>query len=114
LFITPNGCDDVHDCGLGTADDWLKNNIDPLIKNSVFQKDGMLIVVFDESGNDSTNGGGHVVCALISPAFSKLGYQSITVYQHESVLRLTLEGLGVIVLPSAASNAPAMWEFFTF
>ena len=74
----------------------------------------MLIVVFDESGNDSTNGGGHVVCALISPAFSKLGYQSTTVYQHQSVLRLTLEGLGVIVLPSAASNAPAMWEFFTF
>ena len=113
-FITPNGCDDAHDCGLGTADNWLKNNIDPLIKNSVFQKDGLLIVVFDESDNDSTNGGGHVVCALISPAFSKLSYQSTTVYQHESVLRLTLEGLGVIVLPSSASNAPAMWEFFTF
>jgi acid phosphatase len=113
-FITPNGCDDAHDCGLGTADNWLKNNIDPLIKNSVFQKDGVLIVVFDESGNDSTNGGGHVVCALISPAFSKLGYQSTTVYQHESMLRLSLEGLGVTVLPSAASNAPAMWEFFTF
>jgi Phosphoesterase family/Immunoglobulin domain len=113
-FITPNGCDDAHDCGLGNADNWLKNNIDPLIKNSVFQKDGLLIVVFDESGNDGTNGGGHVVCAMISRAFSKLGYQSSTVYQHESVLRLTLEGLGVIVLPSAASNAPAMWGFFTF
>jgi hypothetical protein len=30
-FITPNGCDDAHDCGLNTADYWLKTNIDPLI-----------------------------------------------------------------------------------
>jgi acid phosphatase len=111
-FITPNGCDDAHDCGLSTADNWLKNNIDPLIKNSVFQKDGLLIIIFDESSNDNTNGGGRVVCTLISPAFSKLGYQSTTLYQHESVLRLMLEGLGVTLLPSAASSAPAMWEFF--
>jgi acid phosphatase len=110
-FITPNGCDDAHDCSLGTADNWLRNQIDPLIKNSVFQKDGLLIIVFDESSNDNTNGGGRVVCALISPAFSKLGYQSTTLYQHESVLRLTLEGLGVTTLPGAASRAPDMGEF---
>jgi phospholipase C len=59
-FITPNGCDDARDCGLSTADNWLKNNIDPLIKNSVFQKDGLLIVVFNESRNANTNGGGRV------------------------------------------------------
>jgi len=111
-FITPNGCNDGHDCGLGTADSWLKTNIDPLIKNAAFQKDGLLIVVFDESGSDNTNGGGRVVSALISPAFSKLGYQSTIQYQHESVLRLMLEGLGVTALPGAASSAPTMWEFF--
>jgi acid phosphatase len=111
-FITPNGCDDAHDCGLSTADNWLKDNIGPLIRNSLFQKDGLLIVVFDESGNDNTNSGGRVVCTLISPAFSKLGYQSTTLYQHESVLRLTLEGLGVTLLPGAASNAPDMGQFF--
>lgn len=113
-FITPSGCDDAHDCDLSTADNWLKNNIDRLIKNSVFQKDGLLIIVLDEFSNDNTNGGGRVVCALISPAFSKLGYQSTVRYQHESVLRLTLEGLGVTSLPDAASSAPAMWEFFSF
>src|SRR5882724_9344403 len=111
-FITPNGCNDGHDCGLGTADSWLKTNIDPLIKNAAFQKDGLLIVVFDESSNDNTNGGGRVVSALISPAFSKLGYQSTIQYQHESVLRLALEGLGVTALPGTASSAPEMSEFF--
>jgi len=111
-FITPNGCDDAHDCSLSTADNWLKTNIDPLIKNAAFQKDGLLIVVFDESGSDNTNGGGRVVCTLISPAFSKLAHQSTSIYQHQDVLRLALEGLGVTGLPGAAATAPDMWEFF--
>jgi acid phosphatase len=111
-WIVPNGCDDAHDCSLSTADTWLQTNIDPLIKNPTFQKDGLLIVVFDESANDNTSGGGRVVASFISPAFSKAAYQSSTFYQHESVLRLMLEGLGIHTLPGAAATAPAMWEFF--
>jgi len=42
----------------------------------------------------------------------KQKYQSNTLYQHESVLRLMLEGLGVSDLPGAAANAPEMTEFF--
>src|SRR5258708_1645189 len=111
-FITPHRCDDAHDCCLTTAPHWLQTNIDPLIKNTAFQKDGLLIVVFDESGSDNTNGGGRVVCALISPAFTKLGHQSTNIYQHQSLLRLALEGLGIIVFPGAASTAADMGEFF--
>jgi hypothetical protein len=112
-FLTPNGCNDAHDCGLDVADNWLKTNIDPLVKSAQFQKDGLLVIVFDESGNDNTHGGGNVAAVIISP-FAKTGYQSTTVYQHESVLRLMLEGLGVKTLPGAAATAPKMWEFFTF
>ena len=111
-FITPNGCNDAHDCSLSTADNWLKNNIDPLLKDAAFQKDGLLVVVFDEAGNDNTNGGGRVGCVLISPAFSKKGYQSTTIYQHEDLLRLMLEGMGVTVFPGVSSNASDMKEFF--
>src|SRR5258707_2019339 len=111
-WIAPNGCDDAHDCPLSTADSWLQTNIDPLIKNATFQKDGLLVIVFDESANDNTSGGGRVAVVLISPAFSHVAYQSATFYQHESVLRLMLEGLGIKTLPGAAASAPAMWEFF--
>ncbi|HKW35382.1 MAG TPA: alkaline phosphatase family protein [Candidatus Acidoferrum sp.] len=113
-WITPNLCNDAHDCPVSTADAWLQTNIDPLIKNSIFQKDGLLIITFDESGSDNAHGSGRVACVLISPASSKKGFQSTTLYQHPSVLRLTLEGLGVKNLPGAAASAPAMWEFFTF
>jgi acid phosphatase len=111
-FIIPNLCDDAHNCSLSTADSWLQNNIDPLIKDSQFQKNGLLIIVFDEADtSDVTNGGGHIAAVLVSP-FSKRGFQSSTFYQHQSVLRISLEGLGVTKLPSDAAKAPAMWEFF--
>lgn len=113
-FIVPNACDDAHNCGLSTADNWLMTNIDPLIKNSAFQNDGLLIIVFDESANDNTDGGGRVAAVLVSPKFSKVAYQSTTLYQHETILRLTLESLGVTVLPGAAATAATAWDFFSF
>jgi hypothetical protein len=112
-FIVPNLCNDAHDCPLATADAWLKTNIDPVIQSPVFQKDGLLIIVFDEADTlDLTAGGGHVAAVIVSP-LGKRGYKSIAFYQHQSVLRLTLEGLGVTKLPGDAATAPAMWEFFS-
>src|SRR5947209_3573887 len=103
-FIVPNLCNDAHDCSLAPADAWLKSNIDPLINSPLFQKDGLLIIVFDEAENsDFTGGGGQVPTVLISP-LSKRGYKSNATYQHQSVLRLMLEGLGVKKLPGEAAN----------
>jgi phosphatidylinositol-3-phosphatase len=112
-FIVANLCNDAHDCPLSTADTWLKTNIDPLINSPQFQKDGLLIIVFDEANTlDLTAGGGHVAAVIVSP-LAKRSYKSIAFYQHQSVLRLTLEGLGVTKLPGDAATAPAMWEFFS-
>src|SRR5258706_8359740 len=113
-FIVPNACDDAHNCGLGVADNWLKTNLDPLIKNPLFQNDGLLIIAFDESATDDTDGGGRIAVVLVSPRFSKVAYQSTTLYHHETVLRLMLEGLGVTTLPGSATTAPTTWDFFTF
>jgi len=111
-FIVPNMLDDAHDGPLAVADLWLRVNIDPLISNPVFQKDGLLVILFDESdGNDTANGGGHVAAVVVS-AQAKKGFQSTTMYQHQSTLRLLLQGLGVTSLPGAAASAPSMGEFF--
>jgi acid phosphatase len=109
--IVPDLCNDAHDCGLDVADSWLQTNIAPLIASPVFQQDGLLIIVFDESGGDNTNGGGRVAWVAVSPK-SKRGYQSTTQYQHESTLRLILKGLGVTPFPGDAAGAPDMTEFF--
>jgi acid phosphatase len=111
--IVPNLCNDAHDCALSTADTWLTNNIDPLIKSATFQRDGLLIIVFDESSSDNTNGGGRVCWVAVSGTKSRPGYQSTTLYQHQSTLRVMLKGLGVTTFPGAAAGASDMSEFFT-
>jgi phosphatidylinositol-3-phosphatase len=111
-FVTPNLCNDAHDCPITTFDNWLMANIAPLLTSSQFLHDGVLVVTWDESGNDNTNGGGRVQFVLAGPTV-KPAYQSTTLYQHESLCRMSLEHLGVASLPSACASAPAMSEFFT-
>ena len=111
-FLVPNVVNDGHSGPLQLADSWLQDNIKPLISNATFQKDGLLIIVFDEAAtSDTTDGGGHVAALIIS-AKAKQGFQSTTIYQHQSILRLILEGLGVSKLPGASSTAPETGEFF--
>jgi hypothetical protein len=111
-YLVPNLLDDAHDGSLQLADGWLQRNIAPLISSPIFQTDGLLIIVFDESDtNDSVHGGGHVAAFIISPK-AKQGYQSTSMYQHQSALRLILHGLEIQDFPAAASNAPEMSEFF--
>ena len=108
--IVPNLCNDAHDCSLATADTWLQNNVAPLLASPTFQRDGLFIITFDEAGSDNTNGGGQVAWLVVGPK-AKLGYQSTTLYQHKSTLRLILEALGVTQFPGAAATAPTMAEF---
>ncbi len=121
-FIAPNVNDDAHNCPAGmatctdaqklaAADQWLSTNIAPLLASAAFQN-SLLIVVFDEAeDSDTAHGGGQVAAVIVSP-LAKAGYQSTTLYQHESTLRLMMEGLGVADLPGAAATAPDMAEFF--
>lgn len=121
-FIVPNVNDDAHNCPAGmttctdtqklsTADQWLATNIAPLLASTAFGN-SLLIVTFDEAEDtDTTYGGGHVPAVLVGSSV-KPGYQSTTVYQHQSSLRLMMEGLGVTDLPGAAASAPDMTEFF--
>ena len=110
-FIVPNLCNDAHDCPLATADAWLKTNIDPLITSAGFQQDGLLIILFDESGADLRHGGGRIAWVVVG-AKVKPGYRSAALNQHENTLRLTAEALGLTTFPNAAADAANMAEFF--
>ena len=111
-FIIPNTLDDGHDGSLAAADQWLKNNIDPLVTNPVVQSNGVLIIVFDESKlTDIAHGGGHVAMVIVGPQV-KPGFQSTTMFQHQSTLRLVLSTLGVSAFPGDSASATDMGEFF--
>jgi phosphatidylinositol-3-phosphatase len=111
-YIVPNSIHDAHSGSLSTADAWLKQNIAPLLANSGFQQDGLLIIVFDEAADsDSTRGGGHVAMVVVGPKVRN-GFRSTHVYQHQSTLRLIMSALGMSSFPGAAASAPTMSEFF--
>jgi phosphatidylinositol-3-phosphatase len=111
-FIVPNLLNDAHDGSLSTADNWLKTNIAPLVASATFQKDGILIIVFDESlDTDIQHGGGHVACLVIGPKV-RSGAKSTTIYQHQNVLKTALAALGVSSFPGAASNAAGISDVF--
>ena len=112
-FISPNVNNDAHNGTLAAADSWLQNNVPALLANPAFQASGLLIITFDESELlDFENGGGHVATVIISSQ-AKKGFQSQTMYQHQSLLRLILTGSGVNSFPGLAGSAPDMTEFFT-
>ena len=123
-FIIPNQFNNSHDCPpsipsctnadkLATADQWLQENIDPLIASAAFRQNGLLVITFDESvDTDTQNGGGHVITVVISPQ-GKQSFQANTLYQHQNLLRTVGEALGTSTHPGAAATATNMAEFFS-
>jgi acid phosphatase len=121
-MIVPNFENDGHDCPpamsnctdtdkLQNIDNWVKNNIGPLISSSAFSN-SVLIYTWDESDiNDTSNPNERVATILISPKV-KAGFQSTTKYQHQSTLKLTMQLIGVSDYPGLAASAPDMSEFF--
>jgi phosphatidylinositol-3-phosphatase len=111
-FIVPNLNNDAHNGTLSQADYWLKKNIGPLINSFVFQKDGILIIVFDEAEtSDTQGGGGHVTAVVIGPKVLA-GHKSSITYQHQNTLKTLMKALGVSSFPGAASSASSMSDFF--
>lgn len=93
---------------LSECDRWLKTNIAPLIASDLFQKDGLLIIVFDDiEGNRP----GKVPAVVVSP-YAKRGYRSSTKAGHEAALRLMAEGLGLTKFPGAAESADNLADCF--
>src|SRR5881394_3906353 len=118
-WLSPNGCDDAHDCGLGTFDNWLKTVITPLLASSYFQPGG------DGSPSCGTKTvgqgcGGQVETVVISP-LGKAAYLSTAgdpanynnTYDGANLLRTMAEALELNTsgLGAAATRLP-MADFF--
>lgn len=121
-YIVPNAEHDAHDCPDGTqncadsvklaiADNWLRSNLGPLLSSSLFRRDGLLVIAFDEAAtSDSTHGGGHVAMLMVGPAV-KSAYQSTAFYQHQNTLRFLVNSTGAAAPPGSSASANPMSEF---
>ncbi len=108
VFITPNQCNDAHDCDIDVADNWLKATMPPLQAALDLEGEPYLIVLtWDEGqGNHSCCGlpqeaGGRIATILISPQV-KNGFEDETPYTHYSLLKTVAEAWHLQYLGHAA------------
>jgi phospholipase C len=90
-FITPNICDDDHNCASSSGDKWLSKFVPTIIKSKEFAST-VIFIVWDEGTtnldvNGGTNGGGHVACIVVGPSTLVNYGQDNTAYDHYSLLR---------------------------
>ncbi len=110
-MLIPDLDHDAHDGSLQQADNWLQKYIPALLENPEFQKDGILIITFDESAkSDPAHGGGHITTVVIGP-LAKEQFTDATFYQHESLFATLEELLGLPRL-KLVENVPVFENAF--
>jgi len=106
-FVTPNLCNDGHDCPLSTTDTWVKKEVPALMLSPAFADSrSLLVITYDESESGSDR-----VVTILAGSGVKSGFQSGTAYNHYSLLR-TIEFLwGLAPLAAGDERATPMSEF---
>ncbi|MDP9036442.1 MAG: alkaline phosphatase family protein [Myxococcota bacterium] len=92
-FITPNLCNDMHDCAVQVGDAWLETTLSSITASPVYQDGGAIFVTWDEADG----GDGPIGMFVLSP-HAKAGYSNAIHYDHSSLVKTVQEIFGVMPL----------------
>lgn len=107
-FVTPNICDDEHDCSIATGDGWLKTWVGRILAGPNYAaKNTLLVVTYDE---DSGSEGNRVYTVVVAPSVVP-GTVSAAAFTHYSLLRTAEAEMGVPLLRSAGSASSMQAAF---
>jgi acid phosphatase len=106
-MVVPDVCHDAHDCSLGIADAWLRQEVGLAMSGPDFRSGRLVIVV--TADEDDGSQGNTVLTVVVHPRLD--GVVVTSPLSHLSLSRLYTEVLGVPPLRSAAS-APSMAAAF--
>jgi hypothetical protein len=109
-IIIPDLLHDAHDGTAAMADQWLQQNIAPLLNSSYFQPGGnsVMFITFDNGDNDAQ---GQVFTAVVGQHVIP-GIKVNAPFRHENTLRTIMEQLGLTNFPGASATAAPMNQFF--
>jgi hypothetical protein len=108
-FVTPNLCNDMHDCSVQTGDAWLQAWVPKITASPSYQAgDTVLFITWDE---DDSAAGNHIATLVVSP-YTARGTQSASAFTHYSLLRTTEQLLGITTFLGNASSAASMRAAF--
>jgi hypothetical protein len=113
-WITPNMCNDMHDCSIATGDAWLARVVPSILASSAFRNGGALFITWDEGSSSAgccgDAAGGQVAALIVAPN-DIAGLRSTINETHYSLLRTIEDSWGLSAL-GQATNASAMREYF--
>jgi hypothetical protein len=97
-FVTPNLCNDMHDCSIATGDAWLASFLPKVLASAEYKAGKTAVfITFDEDDSSQSN---QIFTAVVAPSV-RAGTRDGTRYTHYSLLRTAEEMLGVPVLGNA-------------
>jgi hypothetical protein len=109
IWITPNLCDDMHDCSVATGDRFLARTVPPLLRE--LGPHGFLILTWDEGTASSTAGccsgaaaGGNIATIVAGPG-ARRGARTAKPVDHYAVLATIEDALALPRLGAAANGA---------
>jgi len=104
IWITPDMCDSMHDCGASVGDAWAARTFPSLL--NALGSDGVLFLTWDEgttnAGCCTYANGGHIVTIVAGPGARHAS--SSTAYDHYSILRTIEDAWGLSRLGNAGCS----------
>ena len=102
-FITPNLCNDTHDCPVSAGDRWLARWLPAIVSAPAYRAGHTAIFITWDEGEggesntcalDTTDAGCHVAMLVVSPSTPR-GARSALLFNHYSLLKTTEQLLGI-------------------
>jgi hypothetical protein len=103
-FITPNLCNDTHDCSTPTGDNWLKSWMPKILASKAYQSGTTAILVVYDEYTPMPN-------VFIAPSVNPKTVSNATT-SHFSLLRTTEEMLGIQTFLGGAATAASLRTMF--
>ncbi|GAA3773355.1 alkaline phosphatase family protein [Microbacterium kribbense] len=105
-FISPDLCDDMHDCSIATGDRWLSRQVPAILSSPAFASGRSLLVVTFDEGDRTSN----TVPLIFAGSAAKRGYRSDRGYTHYSLLRTIEREWGLAPLTGNDAAATPMTD----
>ncbi|HUZ19925.1 MAG TPA: alkaline phosphatase family protein [Acidimicrobiales bacterium] len=116
VWVTPDLCNDGHDCAATVAASWLTRFVNQVTASAAWKQNGALFVTWDESDSDNSallasgkvagsGGGGRVATFVIAPHVRR-GLRVGIGYNHYSLLATIEDAFGLQLLGQAAHATP--------
>ncbi|TMB65281.1 MAG: phosphoesterase, partial [Chloroflexi bacterium] len=116
VWITPNMCNDMHDCSIASGDAWLSQQVPAILNSAAFKNGGVLFLTWDEGNTYAAcctdAAGGRVATIVVSP-LGKTAYQSSVPETLYGLLRTIEDAWSLPELGDAScSCTTVMREYF--